>query len=43
MNADLIKKMMVVNEAGDESMEHFFENWGNGLTISVHIISFFIL
>jgi hypothetical protein len=26
MNADLIKKMMVVNEAGDESMEHFFEN-----------------
>jgi hypothetical protein len=26
MYADLIKKMMAINYAGDESLKHFFEN-----------------
>ena len=41
--ADLIKKMMAVNEAQDESLKHFFENWDNEFAIPVQIISFSIL
>ena len=41
--ADLIKKMMAVNEAQVESLKHFFENRDNEFAIPVQIISFSIL
>lgn len=43
MYADLIKKTMAVNGVQEESLKHFFENWGNEFASPVHIIRFSIL
>jgi hypothetical protein len=38
MYAALIKNIMAVNEACDESLKHFFKNWGNGFAVPLNIV-----